>query len=77
MFCDFDTKYRICKSDKTADALRCYPLIPNDVDSELESEEYETISYITVCEELENVIDLKKLALEYHVFIQERSSRPS
>ena len=51
-FFDFDIKYRIGKSNQAADTLsHCHKSI-NDNPSENDSEEYETISYVVVCDDL-------------------------
>ena len=47
-----EIKYRTGKSNKAVDALSHHSYVPEEMDSNSESEEYETISYTMVCEEL-------------------------
>ena len=52
---------------------------PNDseeMDSNPESEEYETISYAIECEELEGIIDGEKIPQECKVAIQNKEDKP-
>ena len=58
---DFDIKYRTGKSNKVVDTLTHCPCDTEEVDSNPESEEYETISYAIECEELEEILDGKKI----------------
>ena len=58
---DFKIQCRTGNSNKAADALSHCPFVPSEMDSETGSEEHETILYATVCEELENIINGKKL----------------
>ena len=44
---------------KLADALRNHPYVPGEMDSNSDCDEYETISYATVCEELKEIINGK------------------
>ena len=46
---DFDIKYRTGKSIKAADALSHHPNDSEEMDSNPESEQYETISYAIEC----------------------------
>ena len=58
---DFDIKYRTGKLNKAADALNHHPNDSEEMDSNPEFEEYETISYAIECEELEEILDGKKI----------------
>ena len=49
---DFDIKYRTGKSNKAADALSHHSCVPEKMDNNSESEQYEIISYAVDCEEL-------------------------
>ena len=53
----FDIKYRTGKLNKAVDALRHHPYVLEEMDSNSDSEEYETILYAMACEELEEIID--------------------
>ena len=57
MLFDFDIKYRTEKSNKAVDSLSCHPIITEEMDSMTESKESETISHMTVCNEVEDIID--------------------
>ena len=74
---EFKIKYWTGKSNKAADALNCHPSVPNEEDHVSESEEYETISYITGCYNLGDIIDEEKLPTECKVAIQEKSHKPT
>ena len=69
---DFYIKYRKAKSNKAADTLS-----PGEMDSGSDSEEYETMSYTTVCKKLEDIIDGEKLPIECKVAIQEKQNKPA
>ena len=62
---DFDIKYRInieqVRSNKAADTLSHHPNDSEEMDSNPESEEYETILYAIECEELGEILDGKKV----------------
>ena len=63
---DFDIKYRTGMLNK-ADALSHHPYDSGEVDSNPESEEYETILYAIECEELEEILDGEKIPQECKV----------
>ena len=56
---DFDIKCRTGNSNKAADALSHHPYVSEEVDSNPDSEEYETISYAVGCEQLEEILEGK------------------
>ena len=74
---DFDFKYRTGKSNKAADALSNCPNDSEEMDSNLEPEEYETISYAIECEELEEIVDGEKIPQECKVAIQGKEDKPA
>ena len=47
------------------------------MDSNPESEEYETISYAIECEELEEILDREKIPRECKVAIQDKEDKPA
>ena len=47
------------------------------MNSASDSDEYEAISYVTVCEELEDIINGDKLPKECNVAIQEKHNKPA
>ena len=47
------------------------------MDSDSESEQYENIWYVVECEELEGIIDGKKIPLECKVAIQNQENKPA
>ena len=47
------------KLNIAVDALSHFPYVPGEMDSDSDCEEYGTISYTMVCEELEEIIDGK------------------
>ena len=61
---DFDIKYKTGKSNKAVDAFSHCPYVPGEMDSDPDSEEYETIAYAMVCEDLEEIIKGEKLPIE-------------
>ena len=60
-------------SNKIVDTLSHCPFAPSEMESKSESEEYKTISYATVCEELENILNGEILPIQCKVAIQERT----
>ena len=74
---DFDIKYRTCKSNKAVDALNCHPSDSEEMDSNPESEEYETIFVAIECEELEGILDGEKIPQESMVAIQDKEDKPA
>ena len=77
VLCDFDIKYRTGKSNKAVDVLSHHPSDSKEVDSNPDSEEYETISYAVECEELEEKIYGKKIPQECKVAIQDKKNKPA
>ena len=68
---DFDIKYRTGKSNQAADALSHCPRSSVDVSSDWGSEEeYETISYEVISDDLTEVIDGIKIPIEHKNEIQ-------
>ena len=53
---DFDIKYRTAKLNKAADTLSHHPYVSEEVDTNPDLEEYETISCAVECEQLEDII---------------------
>ena len=74
---DFDIKYGTGKSNKATDTLSHHPFVPEDTDNDSESEQYKTISYAMVCEELEEIIDGEKLPINWKVVIQNKENKPA
>ena len=58
---DFDIKYRTGKSNKAAETLSHHPYDLEEMESNPESDGYETISYAIECEELEDTLDREKI----------------
>ena len=52
---DFDIKYRAGKLNQAVDALGHHPTSNEDSSSDVKSEEYETISYVIVSDDLTNI----------------------
>ena len=71
---DFDIKYRKGKLNKAVDTLSHCHYVLGEMGSDSESEEYETISYAMICEELEEVINGEKLPIECKVAIQKKEN---
>ena len=63
---DVDIKYGTAKSNKAADGLHCHPKSNADSSSNVKSEEYETILYEIVSEDLTSVINGIKLPIDIH-----------
>ena len=74
---DFDIKCGTDRSNKAADAFRCHPYVPEEMDSDSESDEYETILYTMVCEELEEIIYGEKLPIECKMAVQNKNNKPA
>ena len=74
---DFDIKYRTGELNKAADAWSHHIYVPEEIDNDLESEEYETISYVMVCKEVEEIINGKKLPIECKVAIHNKENKPA
>ena len=51
------------------------PYVLEEMDSDSESEEYETISYTMVCKELEEIINGEKFPIECKVAIQNKDNK--
>ena len=68
---DFDIKCRTGKSNQAADALSCHPKSSLDMSSDRGSkEEYETISYKVISDDLTELIDGIKIPIELKKEIQ-------
>ena len=61
---DFNIKYRSGKLNQAADALSHHPTTDSEILSNTESDEYETISYAVMCDDLSEVIKGEKLPLD-------------
>ena len=61
---DFNIKYRSGKLNQAPDALSCLPMKNSEILSDTESDEYETISYAVMCDDLSEVIKGEKLPLD-------------
>ena len=59
------------------DALSHYTYVPEEMDRNSDSEEYETILYTMVCEEREEIIYGEKLPIECKVAIQNKENKPA
>ena len=59
------------------DILSHHPYVPEEMDNDSGSEEYETISCTTVCEELEEIIEWEKLPIECKVDIKNKGNKPA
>ena len=73
---DFDIKYRTGKSNKAAYALSHCPNESEEMDSNPESDEYETTSCAIECEEQEEILDGKKIPQECKVALQDKEDKP-
>ena len=73
----FDIKYRTGKSNKAVDALSHCPFVQEEMESASDSEECESISYATVCKELEDIIDWEFLPIKCRVAIQKKHNKPA
>ena len=74
---DFDVKYRTGKLNKAEDTLSCHPFIPEEMDSVSDSEDYKTISYATVCKELEAIFNWEKPLIDCKVANQDKCNKPA
>ena len=72
---DFDIKYRTGKFNKAADALSHHPYVPEEMDNNAKSEQYETILCVMDCRELETIIDGEKLPRECMVAIKNKENK--
>ena len=72
---DFDIMYRTGKLDKAAGTLSHHPYVPEEMDNNSESEQYETNSYAVDCEEVEGIIDVEKIPRECEVAIQNKENK--
>ena len=61
---DFNIKYRSGKSNQAADTLSHCPTTDSDILSDTESDEYKTVSYAVMCDDLSEVIKGEKLSLD-------------
>ena len=57
--------------------MSCHPNDSEEMDSNPESEEYDTISYAIECEELEEILDGEKIPQECKVAIQDKEDKPA
>ena len=69
----FDIKYHTGKSNQAANTLSCHPRSNTDISSDAESEEYETISYIVVSDDLISVNNGIHLPIDITQAIQQGS----
>ena len=58
------------------DALNCHPFVQEEMNSASDLEEYETISYIAICEELVDT-DREILPIECKLAIQKKHCEPA
>ena len=72
---DSDIKYRTGKLNKAVDTLSHHTYVSEEVNSDSGSEEYETISYAVVCEELEELLDGEKIPWECKVSVQNKEDK--
>ena len=63
--------------NKVVGALSHHPYDSEQVDSNPESEEYETISYAIECKELGEILDGEKIPQECKVTIQDKEDKPA
>ena len=68
---NFDIKYRTGKLNQAADTLSCCPKTNSDIFSDNESDEYETILYAVVCDDLCDMIEGEKSPLDIKRTVQE------
>ena len=67
---DFDIKYRTGKWNQAADTLSHHPTTDSEILSNTESDEYETVSYTVMCDDLSEVIKGEKLPLDLKRAVQ-------
>ena len=72
---DFDIKNRTGRSNKAADVLSHHPIDSEEMNSNSESEEYETILYAIECEELEEILDGEKIPQECKKAMQDKKDK--
>ena len=61
------------KSNKVVDALSHCLIVPEEVDSDCKSEEYETISYVIIFEDINDIPKGEEIPIECKQQIQVRS----
>ena len=72
---DFDIKYRSGKLNQAADTLSHRPKTDSEILSNTESDEYKTISYAVMCDNLSKVIKGEKLPLDLKRAVQTEISQ--
>ena len=72
---DLNIKYRSGKSNQAADALSHHPKADSEIFSNAESDEYKTISYTVMCDDLSEVIKGEILPLDLKRAVQTEISQ--
>ena len=72
---DFNIKYRSGKSNQAADALSNHPTTDSEILSDTEGDEYKTILYAVMCDDLSEVIKGEKLPLDLKRAVQTEISQ--